>query len=135
MIRSMLESNKRTVVVQGATSSAFDVTVGLPQGAVLSPLLYALFINGLAMMLKEKHLGVWMWERQVGILLYADDVVLVAESADQLQQMLDCCSDYAAQWQFRFNTKAGKSDVVIAPAGAADRAFVLSGVDLHVSNE
>src|SRR5690242_10625961 len=37
--------------------------------------------------------------------------------------------------QFRFNTKAGKSDVVIAPAGVADRAFVLSGVDLHVSNE
>ena len=97
--------------------SAFDVTVGLPQGAVLSPLLYALFINGLATLLKEKHLGVWMWERQVSLLLYADDIVLVAENAAQLQQMLDCCSEYAAEWQFRFNTKAGKSDVVVAPNG------------------
>ena len=135
IIRSMLDSNKRTVVVQGATSSEFDVSVGLPQGAVLSPLLYALFINGLATMLKERHLGVWAWERQVSILLYADDIVLVAETAEQLQQMLDCCSEYAAQWQFRFNTKAGKSDVVVAPNGDADHPFVLSGVELHVSHE
>jgi hypothetical protein len=135
IIRGMLESNRRTVVVQGATSSAFDVTVGLPQGAVLSPLLYALFINGLATLLKEKHLGVWMWERQVSLLLYADDIVLVAENAAQLQQMLDCCSEYAAEWQFRFNTKAGKSDVVVAPNGDSEHSFMLSGAELHVSNE
>jgi len=137
MIRSMLELNKRTVVVQGAASTAFDTTVGLPQGAVLSPLLYALFINGLAETLKERHLGVWVSDRQVGILLYADDVVLVANSPEQLQLMLDCASDYAAQWQFRFNTKPGKSDVVVAPNGsvAGDPQFTLSGAALHVSNE
>ena len=29
--------------------------------------------------------------------------------------MLDCAAQYASAWQFRFNTKAGKSDVVIVP--------------------
>ena len=88
--------------------------------------------------LKKRNLGVWVFERQVGILLYADDIVLVAESAKELQLMLDCCSEYATQWQFRFNTKPGKSDVVIAPPGAhpGDQPqFFLSGSELHVSEE
>ena len=115
VIQSMLNPNRRRVVLQGTTSEPFETTVGLPQGAVLSPLLYALFINGLAESLKQQHQGVWMWERQVGILLYADDIVLIADSPQQLQQMLDITAEYASQWQFRFNTKPGKSDVVIAP--------------------
>ena len=39
--------------------------------------------------------------------LYADDIVLIAESAEQLQEMLDCTSQNQTRWQFRFNTKAG----------------------------
>jgi hypothetical protein len=138
MIQSMLQVNRRRILVQGATSEEFETSVGLPQGAVLSPLLYALFINGLAETLKEQHYGVWFGARQVGILLYADDIVLVAEDEKMLQAMLDCASAYASQWQFRFNTKPGKSDVVIAPhheqlAKAAH--FTLGDGPLTVSRE
>jgi len=136
MLRSMLQMNRRRVVLQGECSDQFETTVGLPQGAVLSPLLYALFINGLAEELKSRGLGVDFFGRRVGILLYADDIVLVAESPEQLQLMLDCASDYAANWQFRFNTKPGKSDVVVAPHKTpVDRPFLLSGMPLHVSEE
>ena len=48
----------------------------------------------------------------MSILLYADDIVLIADSPEQLQQMLDHTTQYARRWHFRFNTKAGKSDVV-----------------------
>ena len=48
LLRSMLTADRRCVVVGGESSQEFETTVGLPQGAVLSPLLYALFINGLA---------------------------------------------------------------------------------------
>jgi Reverse transcriptase (RNA-dependent DNA polymerase) len=113
VLRSMLSACKRRVVVGGESSEQFEPTVGLPQGAVLSPLLYALFINGLAVELKELELGVDVFGRRVSILLYADDIVLIADSPEQLQQMLDHTSRYARQWQFRFNTKPGKSDVVV----------------------
>src|SRR4051812_42924046 len=89
MLRSMLQTTKRRVVVQGQHSDDVDVTVGLPQGAVLSPLLYALFINGLATELKKRHLGSTPFGRWAGILLYADDIVLIADSAKELQAMLD----------------------------------------------
>ena len=114
LLQSMLASgSKRRVVVGGESSDAFETTVGLPQGAVLSPLLYALFINGLAVKLNQLGCGVDVFGRRVSILLYADDIVLVAESAEELQRMLDATGQYAREWQFRFNTKPGKSDVVI----------------------
>jgi hypothetical protein len=113
LLQSMLNANKRQVVVGGEASDTFETTVGLPQGAVLSPLLYALFINGLAEELNSAAFGVDVFGRRVALLLYADDIVLMAESPEQLQSMLDHTSRYARQWQFRFNTKPGKSDVVI----------------------
>jgi hypothetical protein len=114
LLRSMLTASKRRVVVGGESSDSFETTVGLPQGAVLSPLLYAIFINGLAVELKQRRFGVDVFGRQVCILLYADDIVLIADSPAQLQQMLDHTARYAQQWQFRFNTKPGKSDVVVS---------------------
>jgi hypothetical protein len=134
---SMLSATNRHVAAHGAQSDEFTTTVGLPQGAVLSPLLYAIFINALVDELKSRGLGVDVFGRRVGILLYADDIVLIAESADRLQEMLDCTSEYASKWQFRFNTKAGKSDVVVTPQVHADEQyqFRLGDGVLHVSNE
>ena len=40
-----------------------------------------------------------------GELLYADDVVLLAESPDELQKMLDMMGQYAEEWKFSFNKK------------------------------
>ena len=45
------------------------------------------------------------------MLLYADDIVLLAASGDELQAMLDVVTVYAKQW--RFNTNHGKSNVVV----------------------
>jgi hypothetical protein len=136
-LASMLSATNRYVAVHGAQSAEFSTTVGLPQGAVLSPLLYAIFINALVDDLAARNLGVEVFGRRVGILLYADDIVLIAESAEQLQSMLDCTSAYATKWQFRFNTKPGKSDVVISPPAASDaqHEFRLADGQLHVSKE
>ena len=48
--------------------------------------------------------------------MYADDVVLLAGSAHELQQMLDVVSEYARKW--RFNTNHGKSEIVVTGSRA-----------------
>ena len=62
---------------------------GLRQGCPLSPLLYSTYVIGIVEKLEEEGLGVKEGDYWCGALLYADDVVLLAESPDELEKMLD----------------------------------------------
>jgi hypothetical protein len=134
LIKSMLALTVRRVVIQGSNSSNFSPQLGLPQGAVLSPLLYALFVNPLAVNLNALNLGVEVYERRVSVLLYADDLVLLADNAEDLQRMLNCAAEFAKKWRFSFNPKPTKSEVVVIPLPVEHNfRFNLSNASLPVS--
>jgi hypothetical protein len=69
MIREMYRKVARVVWINGRKSEAFEVEAGVPQGAVLSPFLYAVYINGLHDALRAKGLGVMVYGRLVPLLL------------------------------------------------------------------
>ena len=56
----------------------FDVNCGLRQGFFLSPVLFNLYINDLALYLKSLGKGIKCDDDKICILLYADDIVLIA---------------------------------------------------------
>jgi hypothetical protein len=62
---------------------------------------------------KGSSLGVTMGDVRVSILLYADDIALVAENAGDMQRMLDLCDQFAAANQMKFNIK--KSNAITFP--------------------
>ena len=47
------------------------------------------------------------------MLLYADDIVLLAETRRDLQNMLNIVTSYSKKWRFRVNPKKGKSEVML----------------------
>ena len=99
-------------MVDGVMSEWFESFIGVRQGCVLSPVLYSLFINGLAKKLKECGCGgVNVGVELLQVLLYADDLVLFAESAAELQQMLNVLEEYCGEWRFEINV--GKSKVMV----------------------
>ena len=79
VIKAMYEDATTTVRVNGRESKAFSVRVGVHQGSVLSPLLFIIVLEALSREFKE---GLPME------LLYADDLVLVAETEELLMEKL-----------------------------------------------
>ena len=121
MLRVMFRRVSRTILVNDSFTEEFDVHTGVPQGSVLSPLLYAVYVNGLHDALRKHGLGVRIYGRLIPLLLYADDIVLLASNAAELQRMLRVVSDYAYKWRFEVNH--GKSGVVASGCKQFEQAI------------
>ena len=63
--RSYLSDRAQLVDVYGTCSSFANVTCGVPQGSILGPLLFLIYVNDMAGAINEK------------ILLYADDTAIL----------------------------------------------------------
>jgi hypothetical protein len=134
-IKGMYSVVQSSVLVGEEKTEMFDLHTGVRQGCVMSPVLFSFFINGLAREIKEKTRGVRVGNTQVRLLLYADDIVLLADSKEDLQAMLDIVTSYCKKWRFRVNPKKGKSEVMLfgrKPNKAkGERKWWLAGVEIH----
>ena len=82
VLRAMFARVRRRVLVNGRLTEPFEAELGVPQGAVLSPFLYSVFIDGLARHLRThpQQFGLNVCGERVPLLLYADDIVLLESS-------------------------------------------------------
>eukprot|EP00794_Sanderia_malayensis_P006479 gene6479-7218_t len=95
-ISAWLWDRNQQVVVDGEVSSSVKVESGVPQGTVLGPLLFLLFINDITMQI-DSHLR-----------LFADDCLLYEEvndsvMAENLQRNLHLLGQWAEKWKMSFN--------------------------------
>ena len=87
-------------------SQTFPIKNGVKQGGVLSPHLYCIYTDDLFELLRKKKTGCWMNNAFVGILGYADDLLLLSPTLDGLQSMFKTCEDYAKAHNLSFSTHA-----------------------------
>ncbi len=110
-IQSLYNSVSSCVRVNNFTTEWFEVRGGLRQGCCLSPILFNCFINDLALKLKSLGLGIDVNEQEkICILMYADDIVLLADSEADLQQMLNSLNEWCNANYMSINTS--KSNIV-----------------------
>ena len=95
---------------EGKISSSFDSELGVKQGDPMSPLLFGLFLDGV-----EKHVaqcaggtGVDIGGQPCQMLLYADDIVLLASSARDLQRQMTALSAFCSESHMRINVQKTK---------------------------
>ena len=90
-------------------SSWFDVKAGVRQGGVLSPVLYCIYVDELVEILKATGIGCHLKNLFLSILLYADDMALLAPSQKGLQKLLHTTEQYCQQWDIMLNDKKTKN--------------------------
>ena len=82
-------SNVQSMVRFGEIQTdMFVIEEGLKQGCGLSPVLFCIYINELARMIRAKNLGARIDNKQFGCLFWADDVVLIGENEQDLNNLL-----------------------------------------------
>ena len=105
-LTSYLSNRQQRVVLPGATSQWRNVKAGVPQGSILGPLLFLLYINDIVK------------DIQTNIRLFADDTSLFIivynphRASELLNADLSKIEDWACKWLVNFNPEKTKSMVI-----------------------
>ena len=122
VIRNFLSKRTMNVTTGNASSKCINVTSGVPQGSVLGPLLFLLYINDLPNGLNNI------------VNLFADDLKLIgnAKFPNLIEQDLRLLEDWENQWLLRFNPSKCKvlhMDFNRSPSSYSN--YSLNGVTLN----
>ena len=102
LLTDFLSNRKQRVVLNGQHSSWADINAGVPQGSILGPLLFLVYINDLTENLHSNPK------------LFADDTSLFSIVADEalsnsyLNDDLKKINDWAYKWKMSFNPDSTK---------------------------
>lgn len=127
-IREWLTNRKQRVKVGTAKSEEADVESGIPQGTVLGPPLFIVYIDDLDEATKELDL----------LLKFADDTKGVQEIRDEtdnkrLQDTLDGLVAWANKWAMSFNIK--KCKILHIGNNNPQQKYYMNGIELETTDQ
>jgi len=124
-IKNYLLNRKQRVVINNSNSQWRDIKAGVPQGSILGPLLFIIFINDI------------VTDIQSTIKLFADDTSLYLivedpnETADSLNNDLTKIHDWATKWLVTFNAQKMETMTTSRKIDKPDHPPTLHGQQWH----
>ena len=133
-VKAFLKDRNQRVVIRGSTSEACSVTSGVPQGSVLGPVLFLIFINDLPL------------EVLSPLSLFADDSkiftrIVTSKKASKwsgfdgqsaLQRDLTKVQEWAERWKMDFNI--GKCKVMHIGNKNPKNVYSMGGNEIETTN-
>ena len=90
-------------------SRMFQVSQGVRQGGVLSPILFCMYVDDALSKLNDTDLGCCIRGFFINAIMYADDILLLSSSVNLLQNLVASCGREFLKINLKFNVS--KSDV------------------------
>ena len=115
IIQNMYSDVQYRVKIDNLLSPPIESCVGVKQGCVLSPLLFNLYLSDFPQIFDDSCDPVSINQFKLNCLMFADDVVLLSETASGLQNCINQMSNYCSMWQLSVNIS--KTKVVIFNKG------------------
>ncbi len=134
VVKSMYENIKSRVKFNNCLSEEFSCELGVRQDECLSPFLFAMYVNDLE---DDFYLhgveGVDVGMIKLLLLLYADDIIIFAQSAESLQKGLNVLGDYCQRWKLTVNIAKTKI-MIFRKGGSLPRQlhFLYQGKELEI---
>ena len=116
-----------------AYSCFFQLKCGVRQGGVLSPYLFACYIDDIVGLLQSSGLGCYFKGTPICVILYADEIMLISPSVTGLQEMLVICEQHLSFLELanpkksvciRFGPRFDKVSSLLSTASGQQLAWV-----------
>ena len=90
------------------TSRSFHIPLGVKQGGINSPEFFSCYFDGLSKLLSSKKIGCHMYKLFLAIILFADDICLLAPTCSALEKLIEMSAKYCTNLGLTFNAKKSK---------------------------
>ena len=133
LIRECLVNSTCVVYTNGVSSDPFTISRSIRQGGVLSMIMMAVAFHDIHYhMDSEYEHGIAYGNTYLGSAAFADDIVLMSNTKDGLQAMLDESYTYSTMWRFTFSAEKSKC-IIFGESklennrNMTERTFMLNG--------
>jgi hypothetical protein len=137
VLYSMYSKSRSGFRLNGKFTATVRTMLGVNQGSVLSPRLFKKFFQDMRKYLTAP--GAWLDSFELIYLLFADDTLLFATSADDLQLQLNNLYDYCKHWHVIVNTSKTKVMIFDSVRGrkhvTVNPTFAINGSAVEVVEE
>ena len=109
IVKSMYQTVKSRVKVSKMLGNEFYCSLGVRQGDCLSLMLVSLYLNDIEEQFSHSNYdGLEVDMVKIFMFLYADDIVVLAKTSDELQRGLNLLADYCKRWKLTINVSKTK---------------------------
>ena len=137
ILREIYKDNNIFVKLSDGLLQPFTTTISVKQGCVLSPLLFNLYIDKISDIFDQSCSPVKINNKDLNCLLWADDLLLVSESAQGLQNCINKMEKFYNDLDLKINIK--KTKVIIFNRGGrtfeGKFKFYLNGEKIAITDQ
>ena len=121
-LTSFLQNRSQEVIVEGMNSSSCNVTLGVPQGSVLGPVLFLIYVNDIGLNIHSEFR------------LSADDILLYQpiRIPDDHLQLQEDLTKWASDWKMTFNIPKCKIIQFTTHRNKSKHLYAMSETPLEV---
>ena len=127
-IKNYFTGRSQVTVCNDKTSNVIDMTCGTPQGSILGPLFFLLYVNDLKINFNN-----------VNTLMYADDTVLYTsgKSLNVLAQNMQASLDNFVNWtsKNKLTINESKTKLMLFSSSIKSKSMPVRNLDIKINNE
>ncbi len=104
-IKNIYQNSYCSININNMLMDWFNTKAGVKQCDSLSLTMSGIFINNIVEDVKSVHTGIDIDCHNTCILLYADDIVLLSDTEEELRKRFDKVYQWSLKWKIKFNAK------------------------------
>ena len=131
IIKCMYSENEICMKFNDYITDYLKPTLGVKQGDNLSSSLFNIYINDIISYFTHDCSPIIIGDQKIHCLMFADDLIILSESATGLQKSLDILHNYCNTWKLEINESKSKVIIFESKKQSCNTNFLIGNTNLE----